>query len=128
MENVEDKDDVVAADNATKEEEEVIVDDRPDPNAPKEIDENENVEIDKAMLPPIYNYGLEFLEYSKETHLVEPGVQMLNQDGVEEEEEKEEEISSEEEIDFRQESEEASEEDDTNRAQVRLFFLYTFLC
>ena len=81
------------------------------------------------MLPPIYNYGLEFFEYSKETQLVEPGVQMLNQDGVYEgEEEKEEELSSEEEIDFRPESEEASEEDDTNRAQVKLFFLYTFLC
>lgn len=64
LENVEDDDDVVATKNATKEQEDIILEDvKFDATASKGLEETENPQIDRNMLPPLYNYGMNFVDY-----------------------------------------------------------------
>lgn len=120
LENVEDKDDVVAANNATKEQEDAILEDIKGDTPSKALDD-ENLQIDRAMLPPIYNYGLDFIE-SLQEEVVDVDGQTMDVEGNEEEEEEDE--ISEEEIDFRRhEDAESEDEDHENRILVLNFII-----
>jgi len=64
LENVEDADDVVATKNANKEQEDIILEDVKFEATPsKGMEENENPQIDRNMLPPLYTYGMNFVDY-----------------------------------------------------------------
>ncbi len=117
LENVEDNDDVVAANNATKEQEDVILEDdtKAETVTSKGLDD-ENPEIDRSMLPPIFLYGLDFVESLQEAPTL---LEMEGQNGMEiegNETVKEEDENSEEE-DFVIEPVQDSEDED-NRPLV----------
>jgi E1A-binding protein p400 len=92
LEKVEDDDDVMATKIATKEREELIYEDnvRPESAAAKpgfDINDNEIV-IDKSMLPPLFKYGLDVLEYLNQDevsngHIIEDT--MIPEDGINDE-------------------------------------------
>ena len=117
LENVEDKDDIVAANNATKEQEDVILEDIKG-DTPSKIIDDENLQIDRSMLPPIYNYGLDFIESLQEEPVVDD-TQAMDQEGGEEEEEDDE--ISEEEINFRP-HEDAESEDEDHESRILVYF------
>ena len=122
MENVEDKDDIVAANYAVKEQQDVILEEdmKMDTTDSKGLDD-ENPEIDRSMLPPIYNYGLAYVESLQEGSIIEE--EQTNGMEIEKNEEENEvdEISEEEEIDFNNEPEEDSEDDEETRVAVIIF-------
>ena len=82
--------------------------------------EDDNPEIDRSMLPPIYCYGLDFVECMQDGTMMETEPALgTEQENNGEEMEEEEEISEEEDLDFMKESEEDSDdEDDALRAMV----------
>jgi len=90
--------------------------------------EDENPEVDRSMLPPIYCYGLDFVEGMQDDGTMMEAEPALGteQENNEEEMEEEEEISEEEDLDFMKESEEDSDEDDDAlRTMVRKSILFT---
>lgn len=63
LETVEDGDDVAATKNATKEQEDMVLEDIKFDAPTKGLEDTENPTVDRNMLPPLYNYGLDFTEY-----------------------------------------------------------------
>jgi len=117
LKSVEDQDDNNAADQATKEQEEVVLEDMKAETAAASTKglEDENPEIDRSMLPPIFNYGLDFVEGMEDGTFMETeaGVGTEQEGGNEDEmEEEEEQISEEEDLDFMKESEEDSDDEE----------------
>lgn len=128
MEKVEDKDDVVAAENATKEQEDVIQEDLKAENTPiKGFEDLENIIIDKSMLPPIFGYGLNIVEGLHEVQFEELDGQIQTEKENEMEEEKEE--MSEEEIDYNDIQLDDSEDENItmNRTIVSLSLNFGFI-
>ena len=83
--------------------------------------DDENPEIDRGMLPPIYNYGLSFVESLQEVNEMDLEEANGKEQEKNEEEEDMEEIS-EEELDFAHEPEEDSEDDEDSNRVVVIFF------
>ena len=87
--------------------------------------DDENPEVDKTMLPPIYNYGLNFVESLQEGNLID--LEAPNGMEIEKnEEENEMEEISEEEIDIINEPEEDSEEEDESNRVVVIILIKLF--
>ncbi len=118
---MEDDDDVMATKNATKEQEDIILEDVKIDATPGKGDlEGENPVVDRTMLPPLYNYALDYVEYliGGQGLDIEEGEEEEKKDTQEQNQEIEEE---EEEIELPQNFHQDSDEEDMrNLVRVNL--------
>lgn len=126
LETVEDGDDVAATKNATKEQEDMVLEDIKFDAPTKGLEDTENPTIDRNMLPPLYNYGLDFTEYyyGKDND----GVDIEDQENEEKDNNIEEENRvEEEEFDFAPNFNQDSDEEDVNKTMVKLVNFHNVL-
>lgn len=113
----------MATKNATKEQEDIILEDIKIDATPGKGDiDDENLQIDRSMLPPLYNYALDYFEYLH-------GGQDLDIEEIEEEEKKEQQQQQtemeeeEEEVELPQNFHQDSDDEEEMRNLVRNFWV-----
>lgn len=127
LETVEDGDDVAATKNATKEQEDMVLEDiKFDTNPSKGLEDTENPQIDRNMLPPLYNYGLDFTEYYYGKD-INDGLDIEEQENEENQKYgNEENGQQEEDFDFAPNFNQDSDEEDNNKTMVQQFYFLKF--